>query len=138
MAQKEIKTAQQIAVNRLLHEKYKLQGQVKTWQEDMLDDYDDFFRWHADDMYMTRKSIAFLTPVLKVAKEYGLDQLKETLRHNIEHFGDDLLHGSLERSSANDMVNMANLLERKAKQRMRSFFEGVLVLVEETEKKQDD
>lgn len=138
MTQKEIEKAQQIAVKRLLHEMYKLRGQVKTWREDMLDDYEEFFSWHADDMYMTIKSIAFLTPVLKVAKEHGLDQLKETLCHNIEHFGDDLLYGSLERSSADDMVNMANLLELKAKQRMRSFFVGTLALVEEAEKMQDD
>lgn len=126
---------QQMAVKRLQHEKYKLQGQVKTWQEDMLDNYDDFFRWHADDMYMTTKAIGFLKPVLEVAKEYGIDRLKETLRHNIEHFGDDLLHGSLERSSANEMVNIANLLELKAKQRMRSFFESILFSMEETETK---
>lgn len=133
----ELTKVQQMAVNRLQRKMNRLNGQVEIWKQEMLDDYDKFFCWHADGMYVMIRAIRLLEPILEVAKGYDLDQLKETLRHNIEHFGDDLLHGQLGRSSTNEMVNIAHLLELKAKQELRSFLDSTLVLIEETEKFQD-
>ena len=52
----------------------------------------------------------------------GLSSLKEALRHTVEHFSDDILYGSLRKSSTNNFANLTHVLELEVKQKIvRSF-----------------
>ena len=108
--------------------------QIILWEEDMVNDYAEFFRWHADDLYEAMAAKAILEPVYETAKELGLAALEESLRHNIEHLTDDLVYGDLERQSTGKMSNMAYGLELKAKQKMIQFFSAVQTVIAEGKK----
>lgn len=109
------------AMNRMRMKLNHLTGDIESWKEDMVNDYADFFRWHADDLYEAMAAKTILEPVYETAKELGLAALEESLRHNIEHLTDDLVYGDLERQSTGKMSNMAYGLELKAKQKMIQF-----------------
>ncbi len=40
------------AMNRMRKKLNHLTGDIESWKEDMVNDYADFFRWHADDLYV--------------------------------------------------------------------------------------
>lgn len=122
------------AMNRMRKKLNHLTGDIESWKEDMANDYADFFRWHADDLYEAMAAKAILEPVYETAKELGLAALEESLRHNIEHLTDDLVYGDLERQSTGKMSNMAYGLELKAKQKMIQFFSAVQTVIAEGKK----
>ena len=122
------------AMNRMRKKLNHLTGDIENWKEDMVNDYADFFRWHADDLYEAMAAKAILEPVYETAKELGLAALEESLRHNIEHLTDDLVYGDLERQSTGKMSNMAYGLELKAKQKMIQFFSAVQTVIAEGKK----
>lgn len=85
------------AMNRMRKKLNHLTGDIESWKEDMVNDYAEFFRWHADDLYEAMAAKTILEPVYETAKGLGLAALEESLRHNIEHLTDDLVYGDLER-----------------------------------------
>ena len=122
------------AMNRMRKKLNHLTGDIESWKEDMVNDYAEFFRWHADDLYEAMAAKAILEPVYDTAKGLGLAALEESLRHNIEHLTDDLVYGDLERQSTGKMSNMAYGLELKAKQKMIQFFSAVQTVIAEGKK----
>lgn len=122
------------AMSRMHKKLNHLTGDIESWKEDMVNDYAEFFRWHADDLYEAMAAKTILEPVYETARGLGLAALEESLRHNIEHLTDDLVYGDLERQSTGKMSNMAYGLELKAKQKMIQFFSAVQTVIAEGKK----
>lgn len=122
------------AMSRMRRKLNQLTGDIENWKEEMANDYAEFFRWHADDLYEAMAEKAILEPVYNAAEELGLAELEEALRHGIEHMTDDLVYGDLERQSTGKMSNMAYGLELKAKQKMIQFFGAVQMTIAEGKK----
>ncbi len=122
------------AMSRMRHKLNQLTGNIENWKEDMANDYAEFFRWHSDDLYEAMEMKAILEPVYNAAKELGLAELEEALRHGIEHMTDDIIYGDLERQGTGKMSNMAYGLKLKAKQKMIQFFSAVLSVITEGKK----
>ena len=51
------------AMNRMRMKLNHLTGDIESWKEDMVNDYAEFFRWHADDLYEAMAAKAILEPV---------------------------------------------------------------------------
>ena len=51
------------AMSRMRKKLNHLCGDIENWKEDMVNDYADFFRWHADDLYEAMAAKAILEPV---------------------------------------------------------------------------
>lgn len=73
------------AMNRMRKKLNHLTGDIESWKEDMVNDYAEFFRWHADDLYEAMAAKAILEPVYETAKGLGLAALEESLRQHFEN-----------------------------------------------------
>ena len=64
------------AMNRMRNKLNHLTGDIESWKEDMVNDYADFFRWHADDLYEAMAAKAILEPCMRRPSDLVLRHLR--------------------------------------------------------------
>ncbi len=99
-----------------------IEGDINEYKEKFNDDYEKFLVWYAEDLYKCKLMHRHYSSLLTTIEIGGLSSLKEALRHTVEHFSDDILYGTLRRSSTNNFANITHVLELEVKQKIvRSF-----------------
>ncbi|MBR5860912.1 MAG: hypothetical protein IKY71_06140 [Bacteroidaceae bacterium] len=99
-----------------------IEGDINEYKEKFNDDYEKFLVWYAEDLYKCKLMHRHYSSLLTTIEIGGLSSLKEALRHTVEHFSDDILYGSLRKSSTNNFANLTHVLELEVKQKIvRSF-----------------
>lgn len=99
-----------------------IEGDINEYKEKFNDDYEKFLVWYAEDLYKCKLMHRRYSSLLTTIEIGGLSSLKEALRHTVEHFSDDILYGSLRKSSTNNFANLTHVLELEVKQKIvRSF-----------------
>lgn len=99
-----------------------IEGDINEYKEKFNDDYEKFLVWYAEDLYKCKLMHRHYSSLLTTIEIGGLSYLKEALRHTVEHFSDDILYGTLRRSSTNNFANITHVLELEVKQKIvRSF-----------------
>ena len=101
---------------RMMRKMAIVEGNITTCTEKFSEDYEKFLNWYAEDLYKNKKLLEYYKGLLTTIGVGDLSYLKETLRHHVEHFGDDILHGSLRKSSTNSFANLAHVLDLEVKQ----------------------
>ena len=112
----------------------KLQGRLKckidvvekniaTYKEKFGEDYEKFLMWYAEDLYKSKQTLGYYNSLLTAVETDDMSFVKESLRIKVESLSEDLLHGSLRRSSTNSFANLAHVMDLEVKQ-------GVLALCE--------
>lgn len=94
------------------------EGDINEYKEKFNADYEKFLMWYAEDLYKCKQMLDHYNSLLTAVEMGDLSFLKETLRHKVEHFSDDILCGSLRRNSSNSFANLAHVLELEVKQKM--------------------
>lgn len=123
----------------------KLQGRMKrriagvesdiaTCTEKFSEDYEKFLNWYAEDLYKYKQLLGYYNSILTSIETDDLDFVKNTLCSRIESLGEELLRGSLRRSSSNSFANLAHVLDLEVKQKVRTFCEVMLGEIENMEK----
>lgn len=112
-----------------------LKGEIEHYTEAFNQGYDKFFLWYAEGMFKCKKEYAYYSYLMQLVKLEDLEMVKGHLRHCVEHLTDDLMYGSLRRSSSNDMVNLAHILELEVKQEIVKSFTCFLREIDEIESK---
>lgn len=110
------------------------EGNIATCTEKFSEDYEKFMNWYAEDMYKYKKALEYYNGLLTAIGVGDLSFLKETLRHSVEHFGDDILHGALRRNSTNSFANLIHVLDLEVKQTIIRTYSVLLREIEEMEK----
>lgn len=119
---------------RMMRKMAIVEGNITTCTEKFSEDYEKFLNWYAEDLYKNKKLFEYYKGLLTTIGVGDLSYLKETLRHHVEHLGDDILHGSLRKSSTNSFANLAHVLDLEVKQTMRSLCAVTLSEIQEMEK----
>ncbi|MBR4997539.1 MAG: hypothetical protein IKY84_06735 [Bacteroidaceae bacterium] len=101
---------------RMMRKMAVVEGNITTCTEKFSEDYEKFLNWYAEDLYKNKKLLEYYKGLLTTISVGDLSYLKETLRHHVEHLGDDILHGSLRKSSTNSFANLAHVLDLEVKQ----------------------
>ena len=101
----------------------------------MNEDYERFFCWYSEDMYKVQRRLKIYRELQKVVNAGRLDAALESMRHAVEHFTNDLIHGTLRRQSTSAPSNTAHLLENEVKQAIIQEFQCLLYKCEEQGKK---
>lgn len=83
---------------------------------DMNEDYAHFFCWHSEDMYKVQQQLKEYRILSREINTGDLGQVKEFLRHTVEHYTDDLLYSDVRKHSTGKAFNTAHLLDREVKQ----------------------
>ena len=103
-----------------------IEGDINEYKEKFNDDYEKFLVWYAEDLYKCKLMHRHYSSLLTTIEIGGLSSLKEALRHTVEHFSDDILYGSLRKSSTNNFANLTHVLELEVKQKIVRSFAGFL------------
>ena len=103
-----------------------IEGDINEYKEKFNDDYEKFLVWYAEDLYKCKLMHRHYSSLLTTIEIGGLSSLKEALRHTVEHFSDDILYGSLRKSSTNNFANLTHVLELEVKQKIVGSFAGFL------------
>ena len=91
---------------------------IAEYKQKFNEDYSKFLLWYAEDLYKSEQELGHYNSLLTSVETGDLDFVKECLRHKIEHWSDDLIHGSLRRSSTSGIVNFTHVLDLEVKQKM--------------------
>lgn len=103
---------------RIMNKIASIEGDINEYKEKFNEDYEKFLMWYAEDLYKCKLMLGHYNSLLTAIETEDLSFFKETLRHNVEHFSDDILCGSLRRNSTNNFANLAHVLELEVKQKM--------------------
>ena len=96
---------------------------IATYKEKFGEDYEKFLMWYAEDLYKSKQVLGYYNSLLTAIETDDMSFVKESLRIKVESLSEDLLHGSLRRSSTNSFANLAHVMDLEVKQ-------GVLALCE--------
>ena len=96
---------------------------IATYTEKFGEDYEKFLMWYAEDLYKSKQTLGYYNSLLTAVETDDMSFVKESLRIKVESLSEDLLHGSLRRSSTNSFANLAHVMDLEVKQ-------GVLALCE--------
>ena len=96
---------------------------IATYTEKFGEDYEKFLMWYAEDLYKSKQALGYYNSLLTAVETDDMSFVKESLRIKVESLSEDLLHGSLRRSSTNSFANLAHVMDLEVKQ-------GVLALCE--------
>lgn len=64
------------AMNRMRKKLNHLTGDIESWKEDMVNDYAEFFRWHADDLYEAMAAKTILSLCMRRPRDLVLRHLR--------------------------------------------------------------
>lgn len=95
-----------------------IESEIAEYKQKFNEDYSKFLLWYAEDLYKSEQEFAHYNSLLTAVETGDLDFIKECLRHKIEHWSDDLIHGSLRRSSTSSIANFTHVLDLEVKQKM--------------------
>lgn len=95
-----------------------IESDIAEYKQKFNEDYSKFLLWYAEDLYKSEQEFAHYNSLLTSVETEDLDFVKECLCHKIEHWSDDLIHGSLRRSSTNNIANLTHVLDLEVKQKM--------------------
>ena len=104
--------------NRLTRRINGIESDIAEYKQKFNEDYSKFLLGYAEDIYKSEQELGYYNSLLTATETGDLDFIKECLRHKIEHFSDDLIHGSLRRSSTSRIVNFTHVLDLEVKQKM--------------------
>lgn len=109
-----------------------LTDKITEYGEDMNNDYEHFFAWHAEDMYkahVERRYYIQLQSFLRNSPDER--EVYAYLARHSNAISDELIDGILQLHSTRQAANLARTLELEAKQKVRREFTrlcGVLLL----------
>lgn len=95
-----------------------IESDIAEYKQKFNEDYSKFLLWYAEDLYKAEQELGHYNSLLTAVETGDLDFVKECLRHKIEHWSDDLIHGSLRRSSTSNVANLTHVLDLEVKQKM--------------------
>ena len=108
---------------RLMRKIDVVEKNIVTYKEKFGEDYEKFLMWYAEDLYKSKQTLGYYNSLLTAVETDDMSFVKESLRIKVESLSEDLLHGSLRRSSTNSFANLAHVMDLEVKQ-------GVLALCE--------
>ena len=108
---------------RLMRKIDVVEKNIATYKEKFGEDYEKFLMWYAEDLYKSKQTLGYYNSLLTAVETDDMSFVKENLRIKVESLSEDLLHGSLRRSSTNSFANLAHVMDLEVKQ-------GVLALCE--------
>ena len=110
-----------------------VESDIATCTEKFSEDYEKFLNWYAEDLYKYKQMLGYYNSILAALGTDNLAFVKGTLYSRIESFGEDLLRGSLRRSSTNSFANLTRVLDLEVKQKVRTLCETMLGEIERME-----
>lgn len=102
---------------------------IENHNERMRRNYEHFFRWYADNLYMLHICKNYYTQLM-LTNMGDVEEMRLYLKEKIAIFTTELLEGELQKRSNNPMTNVALLVELKAKQVLRQEFAELLKVLE--------
>lgn len=108
---------------RLMRKIDVVEKNIVTYKEKFGEDYEKFLMWYAEDLYKSKRTLGYYNSLLTAVETDDMSFVKESLRIKVESLSEDLLYGSLRRSSTNSFANLAHVMDLEVKQ-------GVLALCE--------
>lgn len=103
---------------------------VEKYALKMNEDYEYFFRWHGDDMYIAQVNLKAVRELRPATAWDDLEKIKTWLCNHIENIELSLIEGSQYATSSNIMANTAEVLSRVAKQQFREDLQRLLSVIE--------
>lgn len=107
-----------------------VESDIATCTEKFSEDYEKFLNWYAEDLYKHKQLLGYYNSILASIETDNLAFVKDTLCSRIESLGEELLCGSLRRSSSNSFANLAHVLNLEVKQKVRTLCEAMLGEIE--------
>lgn len=95
-----------------------IENDIAEYKQRFNEDYSKFLLWYAEDLYKSEQELGHYNSLLTTVETEDLDFIKECLSHKIEHWSDDLINGSLRRSSTSGIANFTHVLDLEVKQKM--------------------
>ena len=95
-----------------------IESDIAEYKQKFNEDYSKFLLWYAEDLYKAEQELGHYNSLLAAVETGDLDFIKECLSHKIENWSDDLIHGSLRRSSTSGIANFTHVLDLEVKQKM--------------------
>ena len=120
--------------SRVMRKKAVVEGNIATCTEKFSEDYEKFLNWYAEDLYKYKKSLEFYNGLLTAIETDDMSFVKESLRIKVESLSEDLLRGSLRRSSTNSFANLAHVMDLEVKQGVLALCEALQGEIEKMEK----
>ena len=119
---------------RLMRKIDLVEKNIVTYKEKFGEDYEKFLMWYAEDLYKSKQTLGYYNSLLTAVETDDMSFVKESLRIKVESLSEDLLHGSLRRSSTNSFANLIHVLDLEVKQTIISTYSVLLREIEEMEK----
>ena len=101
----------------ITNQKKNVCGEIETLRENFNRDYIKFLQNDSDNLYKLNQMLRNYNELLEVIENHP-EEVKFTIKHNIEHWTDDLLYGSLQKNTNNFWVNRFHILDLEVKQYM--------------------
>ena len=95
-----------------------IESDIAEYKQKFNEDYSKFLLWYAEDLYKAEQELGHYNSLLAAVETGDLDFIKECLSHKIENWSDDLIHGSLRRSSTSGVANLTHVFDLEVKQKM--------------------
>ncbi len=99
---------------------------VEKYALKMNEDYEYFFRWYGDDMYKAQVNLTAVRELRPMTSWDDLEKIKTWLGNHIENIELTLIEGSQYPTSSSIMANVAETLQRVAKQELRGELQRLL------------
>lgn len=108
----------------------RYEKEVEKYTLKMNEDYEYFFRWHADDRYKAVLNLEALRAMREIAYWDDLEKVTKCLENHIKNIELNLMEGTLTPTSTNMMMNVADVLKRVAMQELRGELQNLLYMVQ--------
>lgn len=99
---------------------------VEKFTLKMNEDFEYFFRWYGQDMYISQVNLTSIRELRLIASWDDLEKVKTWLGDLIENIERTLVEGSQYPSSSSIMANVAETLKRVAQQELRGELQRLL------------
>lgn len=109
--------------NRVLR---RYERKVEKYALKMSEDYEYFFRWHGDDMYIAQVNLKAIRELSPATAWDDLEKIKAWLGDHIESIELTLIDGSQYPTSSSIMHNVSETLSRVAMQELRDELKRLL------------
>lgn len=102
---------------------------VEKYTLKMNGDYEYFFRWHSEDMYVATVNLQAIRELRPATSWDDPGKIETWLTHQIQNIERTLIEGSQTPSSTSMMMNAAEVLKRVAMQELRQSLQSLLMIV---------
>lgn len=109
------------------------EGIIKSRMEELMANFNTNFEWEAEELYKAKILLDFYKGL---QNQFAPDstteaEIREFLRHTIEHTADDILFGEPYRTGSNAAANIAHQWEYETKKRIYGIASGILATFHE-------